>query len=143
MFKRMKGFIASIVEALLFNLILVGLSQGAIAESPRVLVLATGGTIGSAPSGGQVTGEELVASIPELKGRAIVSVETVAAVGSSELTFTDWARLVERIRAAFARNPSLAGIVVTHGTDTLEETAFLLDLLIEDPRPVVVTGSMR
>jgi L-asparaginase len=136
-------FTSAVFRGLLLSLILVGLCQGALAETPRVLVLATGGTIGSAPSGGQVTGDELVASIPELMGRASVSVETIAAVGSSELKFTDWARLVERIRGAFARDPKLAGIVVTHGTDTMEETAFLLDLVIADPRPVVVTGSMR
>jgi len=110
---------------------------------PHVLVLATGGTIGSAPGGRQVTGEQLVASIPELHGVAEVKVETIAAVGSSELTFADWSRLVARIRSAFASDPGLAGIVVTHGTDTMEETAFLLDLVIDDARPVVVTGSMR
>jgi len=89
-------FTSDVFRGLLLNLTLVGLSHGALAETPRVLVLATGGTIGSAPSGGQVTGDELVASIPELMGRASVSVETVAAVGSSELKFTDWARLVEQ-----------------------------------------------
>jgi L-asparaginase len=127
----------------LLVLTLVGLSSGALADTPRVLVLATGGTIGSAPDGRQVTGDELVASIPELKDVANVSVETVAAVGSSQLKFSDWAHLVEQVRVAFARDAGLAGIVVTHGTDTMEETAFLLDLVIEDPRPLVVTGSMR
>lgn len=113
------------------------------AEWPRVLVLATGGTIGSAPGGKAVSGRQLIGFIPELKTVARVSVETVAAKGSSELTFADWAALVARIRSAFAADPGLAGIVVTHGTDTMEETAFLLDLVIDDPRPVVVTGSMR
>jgi len=133
------------VKALLLALVLAALpaSRAAAAGLPHVLVIATGGTIGSAPGGKSVSGDQLVGFIPELKGVADVSVETVASVGSSELTFADWARLVGRIRAAFAADPALAGIVVTHGTDTMEETAFLLDLTIADPRPVVVTGSMR
>ena len=51
--------------------------------------------------------------------------------------------LVGRIRAAFAADPELAGVVITHGTNTLEETAWLLQLLIDDPRPVVLVGAMR
>lgn len=131
------------VARLAAGLMLAAAGAARAAGLPRVLVLATGGTIGSAPGGRQVTGPELVAAIPELAKVAEVSVDTVAAVGSSELTFADWGRLVARIRAAFAADPGLAGVVVTHGTDTMEETAFLLDLVIDDPRPVVVTGSMR
>jgi L-asparaginase len=102
-----------------------------------------GGTIGSSPDGRKVDGDALVAAIPAIKTIADVKIENVAAVGSSSLSFADWSRLVARIRSAFAEDPGLAGVVVTHGTDTMEETAFLLDLVIADPRPVVVTGSMR
>ncbi len=137
--------IGSAMKAFLLVVLLAALpaSRVAAAALPHVLVIATGGTIGSAPGGKSVSGDQLVGFIPELRGVADVSVETVAAVGSSALSFADWARLVGRIRAAFAADPALAGIVVTHGTDTMEETAFLLDLVIADPRPVVVTGSMR
>jgi L-asparaginase len=128
----------------LFALIGVLIAGGAQAsEAPRVLVLSTGGTIGSAPGGRQLDGQQLVGAIPELKGVARVTVEDLAARGSSALTLADEARLVARIRQAFAADPDLAGVVVTHGTDTMEETAFLLDLVIADPRPVVITGSMR
>jgi len=134
------GVATFLVMLLLTTLLTPGTAAAAV---PHVLVIATGGTIGSAPGGKSVSGDQLVSFIPELRSVADVSVETVASVGSSALTFADWARLVERIRAAFAANPELTGVVVTHGTDTLEETAFLLDLVIADPRPVVVTGSMR
>jgi len=135
---------ARLIKALML-LTALALAPGGRAEAalPHVLVIATGGTIGSAPGGKSVSGNQLVGFIPELASVADVSVETVAAVGSSALSFADWARLVGRIRTAFAADPSLAGIVVTHGTDTMEETAFLLDLVIADPRPVVLTGSMR
>ncbi|MGV3479689.1 MAG: asparaginase [Sphingobium sp.] len=110
---------------------------------PHVLVIATGGTIASTASGPGLTGDALVSAIPGLDAVARLQVEDLAAGGSSGLKRADWARLVRRIRAAFADDPALAGIVVTHGTDTLEETAMLLDLVIADTRPVVLTGSMR
>jgi L-asparaginase len=62
-------------------------------------------------------------------------VEQVANVDSADLLFEHWRALVERIRDAFAADPELAGVVITHGTNTLEETAWLLQLLIDDPRP--------
>lgn len=112
-------------------------------DRPHVLVIATGGTIASTASGPGLTGDALVSAIPALGKVARLQVEDLAAGGSSGLKRADWARLVRRIRAAFAGDPALAGIVVTHGTDTLEETAMLLDLVIADARPVVLTGSMR
>ena len=54
-----------------------------------------------------------------------------------------WLRLAKRINDLFRENPNLAGIVVTHGTDTMEETAFFLNLTVRDRRPVVIVGSMR
>jgi len=128
----------------LFGL-LIALFAGPVsaADPPRVLVLSTGGTIGSAPGARKLDGEQLINAVPELKQVATVTVEDIAARGSSALTLADEAMLTSRIEAAFASDPRLAGVVVTHGTDTLEETAFLLDLVIADRRPVVITGSMR
>jgi len=128
--------------ALLLAPILIG-SPAWAQQKPHVLVIATGGTIASSSSGPALTGEALIAALPGLDKVAKLDVEDLAAGGSSGLKRADLARLVRRIRAAFTADPKLSGIVVTHGTDTMEETALLLDLVIGDNRPVVVTGSMR
>ncbi|MBY8824473.1 asparaginase [Sphingomonas colocasiae] len=128
---------------MLLALLLFSANSAWAQDRPHVLVIATGGTIASTASGPGLTGDALVSAIPALGKVARLQVEDLAAGGSSGLKRADWARLVRRIRAAFAGDPTLAGIVVTHGTDTLEETAMLLDLVIADARPVVLTGSMR
>ena len=108
--------------------------------APRILVLATGGTIASGAERA-LTGKQLTGQL-HLGDRVQVEVKDIANGGSSDLTRADWTRLVQAIRAGFA-DPRVAGIVVTHGTDTMEETAFFLDLVIDEVRPLVVTGSMR
>lgn len=105
-------------------------------------LVATGGTI-SNRAGGRLTAEELVQSIPELPRYADAEFEQFANVASSQLTLAQWLALARRINALFRDDPSLAGIVVTSGTDTLEETAYFLNLTVRDDRPVVVVGSMR
>jgi L-asparaginase len=113
------------------------------AALPRVHLLATGGTI-SNRDGGRLTAEELVRSTrPGLDRVATVTHEQFANVASSQLTLEQWLQLSKRINQLFAEDRGLAGIVVTSGTDTLEETAFFLHLTVRDARPVVVVGSMR
>ncbi len=121
-------------------------------DQPSLLLLTTGGTIAGRGDGstrlntyaaGALRGEELLAAVPELQQVATIRVISVADVDSADLQFTHWTALVHCIREAFAADPSLAGIVITHGTNTLEETAWLLELVIEDPRPVVLVGAMR
>jgi L-asparaginase len=123
-----------------------------IAGRPSLLVLSTGGTIAGRGDGstrlntyaaGALSGEELCNALPELQQLAAVTVASIADVDSADLQFTHWTELVRCIREALASDPDLAGIVITHGTNTLEETAWLLELLIEDPRPVVLVGAMR
>jgi L-asparaginase len=106
---------------------------------PRVHFVATGGTI-SNRDGGRLTAEELAKSMP---GVARLTHEQFANAASSELTLSQWLGLSKRVNELFATDKELAGIVVTSGTDTLEETAFFLHLTVRDPRPVVVVGSMR
>jgi len=84
-----------------------------------------------------------VNAVPGVQSLAQLDLEQIANVDSADLQFAHWCRLVERIREAFADDPELAGVVITHGTNTLEETAWLLQLLIDDPRPVVLVGAMR
>ncbi|MEX2466452.1 MAG: asparaginase [Gemmatimonadota bacterium] len=110
--------------------------------APRVVVITTGGTIASRP-GGSLAGDSLVAAVPEVLEHADVRVEEIYRTGSSQMTPEHWLTLGHRINRLFAEDPALAGIVVTHGTDTLEETAFFLNLTVRDPRPVVLVGSMR
>ena len=109
---------------------------------PRVHLIATGGTI-SNRDGGRLTAEDLAKSMPGLERHAQLTHEQFANVASSQLTLDQWLALSRRINELFASDAELAGIVVTSGTDTLEETAFFLHLTVRDPRPVAVVGSMR
>ena len=128
-------------------------AQGArVGEVPLVWVLSTGGTIAgqgasstslSEYKSGALMGEELVKSVPEIKQYANVRVEQLFNVSSSDLTLGNWLTLAKRINAIFADDPKVAGIVITHGTNTLEETAYFLNLTIRDDRPVVLVGAQR
>ena len=109
---------------------------------PRVHLVATGGTI-SNRDGGRLTAEELAKSMPGLERAATLTYEQFANVASSQISLEQWLQLARRVNELFAADRELAGIVVTSGTDTLEETAFFLHLTVKDPRPVVVVGSMR
>jgi L-asparaginase len=114
----------------------------AAASLPRVHLFATGGTI-SNRSGGRLTADELIQSIPDLDRRIKATGEQFANVASSEITMAQWLDLSRRINALLRKDPDLAGVVVTSGTDTLEELAYFLHLTIRDSRPCVVVGAMR
>jgi L-asparaginase len=109
---------------------------------PKVFLFATGGTI-SNKDGGRLTVVELIASIPGLDRRVKAEGEQFANDASSALTMAQWLDLSQRINARFKADADLAGVVVTSGTDTLEELAYFLHLTVRDERPVVVVGSMR
>ena len=122
------------------------------ASPPQLLLLATGGTIAgraanstslNAYTAGAMAGLELLQELPQLQELAQIQVEQLTNLDSADLQFQDWIQLVKRIREAFAASPELVGVVITHGTNTMEETAWLLELLIDDPRPVVLVGAMR
>lgn len=116
------------------------------AASPRVRVIATGGTIASRPGAGGVrattAGEELLRAVPGLGGIASVEVEEIFRIGSYQISVEQMLTLALRIREA-ASSEDVAGIVVTHGTDTMEESAYLADLLYAGDQPVVFTGAQR
>jgi L-asparaginase len=114
----------------------------AAAPAPRVRLVATGGTI-SNRQGGRLTAEELVKSIPTLTRYATPEFEQFANVASSAMPLDQWLELSRRINTIFRDDPAMAGVVVTGGTDTLEELAYFLNLTVRDERPVVVVGSMR
>jgi L-asparaginase len=112
-------------------------------SKPRIHILALGGTIATRPdaSGAMQMGlgaDDLVAAVPLLAGIAGIDAETVSRVGSHSLSFDQIHALAAKIRSLKAD-----GVVVTQGTDTLEETGFLLDLLLDLEIPVIVTAAMR
>lgn len=119
---------------------------------PKVHILATGGTIagkGSSPlltanyEAGTIPIDELTADIPGLAHIAHIEGEQICNVPSPHITADIWLLLARRINEIFAQQPEVAGIVVTHGTDSLEETAYFLHLTVKSHKPVVLVGAMR
>ena len=117
---------------------------------PKICILTTGGTIaGAAARSDALTGyragalgaDELLAAVPEIADVCAIESEEVAAIDSKDMTDAVWLHLADRIEAALAAGA--AGVVVTHGTDTLEETAYFLQLVVKSEKPVVLTGAMR
>lgn len=124
-------------------------AQGA---KPIVYVLSTGGTIaGQGASStdlsnykpGAILGEQLVKAVPQIAEIAEVRVEQIVNVRSSDLTIDNWLTLAHRIQAILKETPAVSGFVITHGTNTLEETAYFLNLTIKSDKPVILVGSMR
>jgi len=116
--------------------------QAAQGERPRVRLVATGGTI-SNRTGGRLTAEELVSLMPNIDRYARPEYEQFTNLASGQLTLDQWLGLSKRVNQLFKDDPGLGGIVVTSGTDTLEELAYFLDLTVRSDKPVVVVGSMR
>ncbi len=123
-------------------------------SKPTVAVLGTGGSIaGLGPHrldyvmypevGGRLKIEESLARIPEVSDIANIRSENLVSVGSGSVGPQTWLQAAARINQLFRDQPDVDGIVVTHGTATLEETAYFLHLTVKFPNPVVVTGAMR
>ncbi len=118
------------------------LSPSLANAAPKVHLLGTGGTIAGG-SGGNLRAEDLASLVADLASVAEVSVEDFSNIGSSRMTPELQFRLAQRVSSLFRERPDLSGIVVTHGTDSLEETAFLLDLLVPPGKPVVFAAAQR
>lgn len=125
--------------------------DGPAGPLPKVGLFTTGGTIQSKGAdrqrlmeynAGKVTPDELVADIPELADIAELAVTEISNIGSGGITYKQQLELAKKINAYLAL-PDTAGAVVTHGTATLEETAYFLNLTIKSDKPVVVVGAMR
>lgn len=121
---------------------------------PRVYVIGTGGSISMmgrqrtdyinySYTGQHLTIQELLARIPEVHQFAQVQAEQFLNVGSPEISPLHWLALAQRVNQIFRQDPAAAGVAITHGTATLEETAYFLNLTVRDRRPVVITGAMR
>jgi len=119
-------------------------------DKPHVYILATGGTIASLTQ--QLTGEhygyasigieELLVKIPEINDLANICSEQVAQLDSSDMTQAIWLKLARRTAELVARD-DVDAIVITHGSDTIEETAYFLELVINTTKPIIFTGAMR
>lgn len=142
-------------KAVMFLLVISSLvmPQVSVAQAkklPNIVILATGGTIaGSGASGtqaaytsGAVGIDTMVAAVPGIKDLANIKGEQISNVGSQDMAFTILLALAKRINTLLAQN-DVDGIVVTHGTDTMEESAYFLNLVVKSDKPVVLVGSMR
>ncbi|WEF35198.1 type II asparaginase [Pseudoduganella chitinolytica] len=126
-------------------------AQAQTAKLPNVTVLATGGTIaGTGATSTTTVGytaatvgvQQLINAVPELAKIANVKGEQVFQIASESMTNEHWLTLGKRVNALLAQN-DVDGIVITHGTDTMEETAYFLDLVVKSRKPVVLVGAMR
>ena len=139
------------MKKFIFSLFAICVGYGLFAQQlPRIVILATGGTIaGSGASAdragytaGKIPIDDLVGAIPSVKKVANITGEQISSIGSQDMTIEIWKKLAVRANEIFDKNEA-DGIVITHGTDTQEETGYFLDLLINSDKPVVLTGSMR
>ena len=127
---------------ILFPLFLVAEKPAAQEKLPRIKVVATGGTIANTPSGRLHAGE-VVEAIPQLKSVARLEVEELMRVGSSAITVANWLALSRRINEILAKEEDVKAVVVTHGSNTVEETAYFLGLTVKSDKPVVLTAAQR
>ena len=119
-------------------------------ELPKVYILATGGTIAGSGSSatksnysaGQVAIGALLDAVPAIKEVADVEGEQVVNIGSQDMSDDVWLVLAKRVNELLSRS-DVNGVVITHGTDTMEETAFFLSLTVKSDKPVVLVGAMR
>ena len=140
--------IASIMSAAV--LIAAAAACAQTKAKPKVVIIATGGTIAGAAASqtsagyqsGAVGVDALIQAVPQLKDLADVTGEQISSIGSQDMNDEVWLKLGKRVNEILAK-PDVAGVAITHGTDTMEETSYFLNLVVKSDKPVVLTGSMR
>ena len=119
-------------------------------KRPNIHILATGGTIagtgtsttGSNYTAGQIAINSLIAAVPELNNIANITGEQIVKIGSQDMMDDIWLKLAHYLNQLLQRS-EVDGVVITHGTDTMEETAFFLNLTVKSNKPIVLVGAMR
>jgi L-asparaginase len=142
-----------IAKYMLRNILMATIALMMIASAayakPKIMILATGGTIAGAQTSAAEAGyksgsfsvDDLIKAVPQLKDIADISGEQVANIGSQTMNHEVWLKLANRVNEVLSGDTD--GVVITHGTDTMEETAYFLSLVVKSSKPVVLVGSMR
>ena len=139
--KLFRGILTAVVALILI--------ASAAQAKPKIMILATGGTIAGAQAStteagyksGSFSVDDLIKAVPQLKDVADISGEQVANIGSQTMNHEVWLKLAKRVTEVLKGDAD--GVVITHGTDTMEETAYFLGLVVKSDKPVVLVGSMR
>lgn len=137
-------------KSLFFCILFVFISVLATSAKPKIRIIATGGTIAgvsasgtsSAYNAGQVSIQTLIDAVPQIKDLADVSGEQLVNIGSQDMNDEVWLKLAQRINYLLNQE-NYDGVLVTHGTDTMEETAYFLSLCVHSNKPVILAGAMR
>jgi L-asparaginase len=145
----MNRMASSILRNALTVVVALLLIASAAQAKPKIMILATGGTIAGAQAStseagyksGSFSVDDLIKAVPQLKDLADISGEQVANIGSQTMNHEVWLKLAKRVNEVLKGDTD--GVVITHGTDTMEETAFFLSLVVKSDKPVVLVGSMR
>lgn len=141
------------MRKIMFALLLstsISMSFADNSKKPTIEILATGGTIAGTASSqtstiykaGSLTAEQLIASVSGLSDLANIKYTQVYSKDSGDVTLNDWIKLAVQVQK-YADDPSVDAIVITHGTDTMEETAYFLNLVTKTSKPIVLVGAMR
>ncbi len=145
----MKGTASRLFRSLLAASVVLVVAATAAYAKPKIMILATGGTIAGAQAStteagyksGTFSVDDLIKAVPPLKDLADISGEQVANIGSQTMNHEVWLKLAKRVNEVLKGDAD--GVVITHGTDTMEETAYFLGLVVKSEKPVVLVGSMR